>query len=141
MFYQGGVSCINHLIAVLSMHLKPNMYLVFECTLSLCFLSFLFVIFFYVLLCYVSGTFHCTFCQTEVEEDESVCPDARTLVARFNEQIEPIYVLLRETEDVNLSHDLLEPEPAEIPALKQRSVSDRTPGNIPFIRHPFSPWY
>ncbi len=68
------------------------------------------------------GTFRCTFCQTEVEEDESVCPDARTLVARFNEQIEPIYALLRETEDVNLSHDLLEPEPAEIPALKQRSV-------------------
>ncbi|XP_008327128.1 general transcription factor IIE subunit 1 isoform X2 [Cynoglossus semilaevis] len=67
----------------------------------------------------MTGTFHCTFCQTEVEEDESVCPDARTLVARFNEQIEPIYVLLRETEDVNLSHDLLEPEPAEIPALKE----------------------
>uniref|UniRef100_A0A3B5AC18 General transcription factor IIE subunit 1 n=1 Tax=Stegastes partitus TaxID=144197 RepID=A0A3B5AC18_9TELE len=67
----------------------------------------------------MTGTFRCTFCQTEVEEDESVCPDARTLVARFNEQIEPIYALLRETEDVNLSHDLLEPEPAEIPALKQ----------------------
>ncbi|KAK7940010.1 hypothetical protein WMY93_003336 [Mugilogobius chulae] len=67
----------------------------------------------------MTGTFRCTFCQTEVEEDESVCPDARTLVARFNEQIEPIYALLRETEDINLSHDLLEPEPTEIPALKQ----------------------
>ena len=69
-----------------------------------------------------SGTFHCTFCQTEVEEDESAVPkkDARTQVARFNEQIEPIYVLLRETENVNLSQDLLEPEPSEIPALKQR---------------------
>ncbi|XP_028290955.1 general transcription factor IIE subunit 1 [Gouania willdenowi] len=67
----------------------------------------------------MAGTFRCTYCQTEVEEDESVCPDARTLVARFNEQIEPIYVLLRETEDVNLSHDLLEPEPCEIPALNQ----------------------
>ncbi|KAM4608468.1 general transcription factor IIE subunit 1 [Polymixia lowei] len=69
----------------------------------------------------MTETFRCTFCQTEVEEDESVVPkkDARTLVARFNEQIEPIYVLLRETEDVNLSHDLLEPEPSEIPALKQ----------------------
>lgn len=69
-----------------------------------------------------------------MEEDESVCPDARTLVARFNEQIEPIYALLRETEDVNLSHDLLEPEPAEIPALKQRSVSDK-----PHRNHPLSP--
>ncbi|XP_014862233.1 PREDICTED: general transcription factor IIE subunit 1 [Poecilia mexicana] len=68
---------------------------------------------------HMTGTFRCTFCQTEVEEDESVCPDARTLVARFNEQIEPIYALLRETEDINLSHDLLEPEPTEIPALKQ----------------------
>ncbi|KAF7709239.1 general transcription factor IIE subunit 1 [Silurus meridionalis] len=69
----------------------------------------------------MTGTFRCTFCQTEVEEDESAVPkkDARTLVARFNEQIEPIYVLLRETEDVNLSHELLEPEPSEIPALKQ----------------------
>ncbi|KAK3568914.1 hypothetical protein QTP86_019558 [Hemibagrus guttatus] len=69
----------------------------------------------------MTGTFRCTFCQTEVEEDESAMPkkDARTLVARFNEQIEPIYVLLRETEDVNLSHELLEPEPTEIPALKQ----------------------
>ncbi|XDV30456.1 hypothetical protein PO909_033378, partial [Leuciscus waleckii] len=68
-----------------------------------------------------TGTFRCTFCQTEVEEDESAVPkkDARTLVARFNEQIEPIYVLLRETENINLSHDLLEPEPSEIPALKQ----------------------
>lgn len=67
----------------------------------------------------MTSTFRCTFCQTEVEEDASVCPDGRTLVARFNEQIEPIYALLRETEDVNLSQDLLEPEPAEIPALKQ----------------------
>ncbi|KAB5576813.1 hypothetical protein PHYPO_G00202830 [Pangasianodon hypophthalmus] len=69
----------------------------------------------------MTGTFRCTFCQTEVEEDESAVPkkDARTLVARFNEQIEPIYVLLRETEDVNLSHELLEPEPTEIQALKQ----------------------
>ncbi|XP_028937253.1 general transcription factor IIE subunit 1 [Ornithorhynchus anatinus] len=69
----------------------------------------------------MTGTFRCTFCETEVEEDESAMPkkDARTLVARFNEQIEPIYVLLRETEDVNLAYEILEPEPAEIPALKQ----------------------
>lgn len=80
-----------------------------------------------------TGTFRCTFCQTEVEEDESVCPDARTPVARFNEQIQPIYALLRETDDVNLSHDLLEPEPTEIPALKQRSVSDKSYRNTPLI--------
>lgn len=70
----------------------------------------------------VLGTFRCTFCETEVEEDESAMPkkDARTLVARFNEQIEPIYALLRETEDVNLAYEILEPEPTEIPALRQR---------------------
>ncbi|XP_033843183.1 general transcription factor IIE subunit 1 [Periophthalmus magnuspinnatus] len=77
----------------------------------------------------MTGTFRCTFCQTEVEEDESVCPDARTLVARFNEQIEPIYALLRETEDINLSHDLLEPEPTEIPALKQSRERAAAAGN------------
>lgn len=73
-------------------------------------------------LFFISGTFRCTFCETEVEEDESAMPkkDARTLVARFNEQIEPIYALLRETEDVNLAYEILEPEPTEIPALKQR---------------------
>lgn len=83
----------------------------------------------------MTGTFRCTFCQTEVEEDESVCPDARTLVARFNEQIEPIYVLLRETEDVNLSHDLLEPEPSEIPALKQSRERAAASGANPNAPH------
>ncbi|XP_034042248.1 general transcription factor IIE subunit 1 [Thalassophryne amazonica] len=82
----------------------------------------------------VTGTFRCTFCGTEVEEDESAVPkkDARTLVARFNDQIEPIYVLLREIEDVNLSRDLLEPEPAEIPALRhlrERSAAGAVPAS------------
>lgn len=96
------------------------------CPVEACFLPFhVFFAHTHTLSLAPSETFRCTFCQTEVEEDESVVPkkDARTLVARFNEQIEPIYVLLRETEDVNLSHDLLEPEPTEIPALKQRSVA------------------
>uniref|UniRef100_UPI00358F2BD5 general transcription factor IIE subunit 1 n=1 Tax=Myxine glutinosa TaxID=7769 RepID=UPI00358F2BD5 len=67
-----------------------------------------------------SGSFHCTFCQTEVEEDETSLPkkDARTLVARFNEQIEPIYVLLRQADDLSLAHEILEPEPTDIPALR-----------------------
>ncbi|XP_052037650.1 general transcription factor IIE subunit 1-like [Apodemus sylvaticus] len=68
-----------------------------------------------------TGTFHCTFCHTEVEENESAMPkkDARTLLARFNEQIEPIYALLREIEDVKLAYEILEPEPTETPALKK----------------------
>lgn len=79
----------------------------------------------------MTGTFRCTFCQTEVEEDNAVCPDARTLVARFNEQIEPIYALLRETEDVKLAPELLNPTPMEIPVLKQsreRSNAGVNPG-------------
>lgn len=77
----------------------------------------------------MTGTFRCTFCQTEVEEDNAVCPDARTLVARFNEQIEPIYALLRETEDVKLSPELLNPTPMEIPVLKQSRERSNAGGN------------
>ncbi|NXS17258.1 T2EA factor, partial [Mystacornis crossleyi] len=68
-----------------------------------------------------TGTFRCTYCNTEVEEDGSAFPkhDARTLLAKFNEQIEPVFVLLRETEDVVLPYDLLEPQPTEIPELSE----------------------
>ncbi|NXO79353.1 T2EA factor, partial [Sitta europaea] len=66
-------------------------------------------------------TFRCTYCNTEVEEDGSAYPkhDARTLLAKFNEQIEPVFVLLRETEDLVLPYDLLEPQPTEIPELSE----------------------
>ncbi|XP_059701618.1 general transcription factor IIE subunit 1-like [Haemorhous mexicanus] len=66
-------------------------------------------------------TFRCTYCNTEVEEDGSAFPkhDARTLLAKFNEQIEPVFVLLRETEDIALPYDLLEPQPTEIPELSE----------------------
>ncbi|NXC42480.1 T2EA factor, partial [Penelope pileata] len=66
-------------------------------------------------------TFRCTYCNSEVEEDASALPkrDARTLLAKFNEQIEPIFALLRETEDIVLPYDLLEPQPTEIPELSE----------------------
>ncbi|NWW46585.1 T2EA factor, partial [Pedionomus torquatus] len=66
-------------------------------------------------------TFRCTYCNTEVEEDTSALPkrDARTLLAKFNEQIEPIFALLREAEDMVLPYDLLEPSPTEIPELSE----------------------
>ena len=58
----------------------------------------------------------CTFCQGEVVEDESSLPekDARTSLARFNEQIQPIYELLQECEEIKLAPALLEPEPTDI---------------------------
>lgn len=70
----------------------------------------------------IAETFRCTYCNTEVEEDASALPkrDARTLLAKFNEQIEPIFALLRETEDIVLPYDLLEPQPTEIPGLSER---------------------
>ncbi|XP_073468327.1 general transcription factor IIE subunit 1-like [Aquarana catesbeiana] len=63
--------------------------------------------------------FRCTYCNQEVEEDFSSLPkrDARTLLAKFNEQIEPIFLLLQETEDIVLPSELLEPQPTEIPEL------------------------
>ncbi|XP_018410326.1 PREDICTED: general transcription factor IIE subunit 1-like [Nanorana parkeri] len=63
--------------------------------------------------------FRCTYCYQEVEEDFSSLPkrDARTLLAKFNEQIEPIFLLLRETEDIVLPSELLEPQPTDIPEL------------------------
>ncbi|NWT84778.1 T2EA factor, partial [Lanius ludovicianus] len=66
-------------------------------------------------------TFRCTYCNTEVEEDGSAFPkhDARTLLAKFNEQMEPVFVLLRETEDIVLPYDLLEPQPTDIPELSE----------------------
>ncbi|NXV58452.1 T2EA factor, partial [Molothrus ater] len=68
-----------------------------------------------------TGTFRCTYCNTEVEEDGSAFPkhDARTLLAKFNEQIEPLFVLLRQTEEIVLPYDLLEPQPTEIPELSE----------------------
>ncbi|NXH16552.1 T2EA factor, partial [Bucco capensis] len=66
-------------------------------------------------------TFRCTYCNTEVEEDASALAkcDARTLLAKFNEQIEPIFVLLRDTEDIVLPYDLLEPQPTQIAILSE----------------------
>ena len=63
-----------------------------------------------------TGEMKCTYCHTEVEEGSSAesKTDARTLMVKFNEQVEPIFTLLREVEDVKLSQELLEPEPVDL---------------------------
>ncbi|WAR07729.1 T2EA-like protein [Mya arenaria] len=68
----------------------------------------------------------CTICQNEVIEDESAvnAKDARTLLAKFNEQIQQLYDLLRECEDVKLAPELMEPEPIDIKA-SSRSRSNK----------------
>ncbi|NXL88821.1 T2EA factor, partial [Alectura lathami] len=74
-------------------------------------------------------SFRCTYCNTEVEEDASALPkqNAQNLLAKFNEQIEPLFALLRETEDIVLPYDLLEPQPTEIPELSESSDQKACP--------------
>lgn len=68
-----------------------------------------------------AGEFRCYMCRAVVEEDQSALPkkDSRLLMARFNEQMEALYMLLREVEDVKLAPSLLEPEPTDISHLQR----------------------
>lgn len=77
------------------------------------------------LLDIMTGQLCCTFCQTEVEEELSAQSrtDARTLMANFNEQLEPIFSLLKEVEDVKLAPELLEPEPMDLAHIKHQATS------------------
>lgn len=67
-----------------------------------------------------SGDFKCTFCREIVTEDESALPkkDSRLLLAKFNEQLEPLYILLREVEGIKLAPEILEPEPVDINTIR-----------------------
>lgn len=64
--------------------------------------------------------FRCTFCSQVVEEDQSALPkkDSRLLLAKFNEQLETLYILLREVEGIKLSPEILEPEPVDINTIR-----------------------
>ncbi|ESO89184.1 hypothetical protein LOTGIDRAFT_106483 [Lottia gigantea] len=68
------------------------------------------------LLDFMTQTLKCTFCDTEVEEDATSMPkqNARTLLAKYNEQIQPLYDLLKECEDYKLAPEVLAPEPIDI---------------------------
>lgn len=75
------------------------------------------------LLDFASGQFRCSYCSEPVEEDQAALPrqDSRLLLARFNDQIQPLYTLLRELDDVRLAPQLLEPEPTDLTAVLQQS--------------------
>lgn len=64
--------------------------------------------------------FRCTFCGSAVEEDMSALPkkDSRLLLAKFNEQLQPLYDLLREVEGIKLAPEILEPEPVDIDTIR-----------------------
>lgn len=72
----------------------------------------------------MSGTFRCTYCNNEVEEDASASSvqDSRTLLAKFNEQIQPVYDLLQKCDDIKLAPELLEPEPTDLSKIHNRFV-------------------
>jgi len=59
------------------------------------------------------GTLNCIFCKSEVIEDKETASsqDIRTSQARFSDQTEVLYKLLKQVEDINLSEDILEPKP------------------------------
>ncbi|CAH1115606.1 unnamed protein product [Psylliodes chrysocephalus] len=69
---------------------------------------------------FATGEFHCTYCREVVEEDSSALPkkDSRLLLAKFNEQLEPLYILLREVEGIKLAPEVLEPEPVDISTIR-----------------------
>nr|NVI79033.1 transcription factor IIEalpha [Cucujiformia] len=54
---------------------------------------------------FMTSEFRCTYCREVVEEDLSALPkkDSRLLLAKFNEQLEPLYILLREVEGIKLA--------------------------------------
>ncbi|XP_011300518.1 general transcription factor IIE subunit 1 [Fopius arisanus] len=83
-----------------------------------------------------TGEFRCTFCYEVVEEDQSALPkkDSRLLLAKFNEQLEPLYILLREVEGIKLAPEILEPEPVDINLI--RGIDTRRPG----VRPPGEQW-
>ncbi|XP_073951881.1 general transcription factor IIE subunit 1-like [Choristoneura fumiferana] len=77
--------------------------------------------------------FRCTFCSQVVEEDQSALPkkDSRLLLAKYNEQLEPLYILLREVEGIKLAPEILEPEPVDINTIRglnTKQNAQRPPG-------------
>ncbi|XP_043472132.1 general transcription factor IIE subunit 1 [Leptopilina heterotoma] len=81
--------------------------------------------------------FKCTYCGEVVEEDQSALPkkDSRLLLARFNEQMEPLYILLRDIEGIKLAPELLEPEAVDINTIK--GIDPRKSG---MMRGPNDQW-
>lgn len=77
-----------------------------------------------------TGEFRCTFCGGAVEEDSSAVPkkDSRLLLAKFNEQLQPLYDLLRDVENIKLAPECLEPEPVNIETIRGQLKPGQTKG-------------
>ncbi|XP_072178764.1 general transcription factor IIE subunit 1-like [Diadema setosum] len=70
----------------------------------------------------VSMDMKCTYCGESVEEDESAVPrrDSVTQMVKFNEQMKPIFDLLRDVENIKLAQEILEPTPVQLPDARKR---------------------
>ncbi|CAG5109188.1 Similar to GTF2E1: General transcription factor IIE subunit 1 (Pongo abelii) [Cotesia congregata] len=84
-----------------------------------------------------TGEFRCTFCREIVEEDQSALPkkDSRLMLAKYNEQLEPIYGLLSSVDGIKLASAILEPEPIDINTI--RGIDTKKPTNA---RGPGESW-
>ncbi|XP_035906113.1 general transcription factor IIE subunit 1 [Anopheles stephensi] len=69
---------------------------------------------------FATSEFRCTYCGNAVDEDSSALPkkDSRLLLAKFNEQLQPLYDLLRQVEGIKLAPEILEPEPVDIDTIR-----------------------
>ena len=84
------------------------------------------------LLDMATGMLKCTFCGGAVEEDVGDIQRSvnHSSLALFNEQMEPIFKLLRACENINLAPEVLEPEPTlvQLKAAANRAHSGSTKG-------------
>jgi len=80
---------------------------------------------------FATQEFKCTYCASTVEEDESAMPkkDSRLLLAKFNDQMERLYELLRIVEDIRLAPEVLEPDPVDI--MSNNTMGERRTNNGP----------
>ncbi|KAG5682671.1 hypothetical protein PVAND_012009 [Polypedilum vanderplanki] len=67
-----------------------------------------------------TGELRCTYCGSLVEEDMAAMPrtDSRLMLAKFNEQLEPLYDLLKQAEGIKLAPEVLEPQPIDIDVIR-----------------------
>lgn len=68
------------------------------------------------LLDMATGSLKCSFCGGEVEEDmaDNHRSQSKSALALFNEQMEPLFKLLRACENINLAPQVLEPQPTTV---------------------------
>lgn len=67
-----------------------------------------------------TGELSCQYCGGPVIEDLSAMPkkDSRLMLAKFNDQLQPLYDLLREVEGIKLSPEILDPQPVDINVIR-----------------------